>query len=112
DRDPPRPGGVPPASALPGRRVAIHHHGFSSFSPLPGTSHCTRLPDDGWRIASTGSGPMNFYDIDLVTIDGKRRKMDAYRGRTLLIVNVASQCGFTRQYAGLQALYDRFKDRD
>ena len=54
---------------------------------------------------------MSFYDIDLVTIDGKRQKMEVYRGKTLLIVNVASQCGFTPQYAGLQTLYDKFKDR-
>ncbi|MCS6306104.1 MAG: glutathione peroxidase [Nitrospira sp.] len=54
---------------------------------------------------------MNFYDIDLVTIDGRSQKMEAYRGKTLLIVNVASECGFTPQYEGLQALYDKFKDR-
>ena len=54
---------------------------------------------------------MSFYDIDLVTIDGTPQKMDVYRGKTLLIVNVASQCGFTPQYDGLQALYGRFKDR-
>ena len=54
---------------------------------------------------------MSLYDIDLVTIDGKPQKLDAYRGKTLLIVNVASQCGFTPQYAGLQALYDKFVDR-
>ncbi|HMU55705.1 MAG TPA: glutathione peroxidase [Nitrospira sp.] len=54
---------------------------------------------------------MSFYDIDLVTIDGKPQKMAVYRGKTLLIVNVASECGFTPQYAGLQALYDKFKAR-
>ena len=54
---------------------------------------------------------MNLYDIDLVTIDGKPQKMDVYRGKTLLIVNVASECGFTPQYTGLQALYDKFKDK-
>ena len=54
---------------------------------------------------------MSFYDIDLVTIDGKPQKMDLYRGKTLIIVNVASQCGFTPQYAGLQTLYDKFKAR-
>ena len=54
---------------------------------------------------------MSFYDIDLVGIDGKPQKMDAYRGKTLLIVNVASQCGFTPQYVGLQALYDKFRDK-
>ena len=54
---------------------------------------------------------LSFYDIDLVTIDGKPQKMDVYRSKTLLIVNVASECGFTPQYVGLQALYDKFKDR-
>jgi glutathione peroxidase len=54
---------------------------------------------------------MNLYDIDLVTIDGKPQKMGDYRSKTLLIVNVASQCGFTPQYQGLQALYDKFVDR-
>jgi glutathione peroxidase len=54
---------------------------------------------------------MSFYDIGLVTIDGTPQKMDVYRGKTLLIVNVASQCGYTPQYEGLQALYGKFKDR-
>ena len=54
---------------------------------------------------------MSLYDIDLVTIDGTPQKMEVYRGKTLLIVNVASQCGYTPQYEGLQALYGKFKDR-
>jgi len=55
--------------------------------------------------------PISFYDIGLITIDGKSQKMDVYRSKTLLIVNVASKCGFTPQYKGLQALYNKFKDR-
>jgi hypothetical protein len=43
----------------------------------------------------------------LVNIGGKPQKMDVYRGKTLLIVNVASQCGYTPRYAGLQSLYGR-----
>ena len=41
---------------------------------------------------------MSIYDIDVSTIDGQSGKLDAYRGKLLLIVNVASQCGFTPQY--------------
>jgi glutathione peroxidase len=54
---------------------------------------------------------MNLYDIDVTTIDGKTQKMAVYRGKTLLIVNVASQCGFTPQYAGLQALHEQFSGK-
>jgi glutathione peroxidase len=54
---------------------------------------------------------MNFYDIEVATITGDKQKLSAYRGKTLLIVNVASECGFTPQYKGLQALYDQYKDK-
>ena len=51
------------------------------------------------------------YDFVAKTIDGAEEKLDAYRGRALLIVNTASKCGFTPQYAGLQALHDRYAPR-
>jgi glutathione peroxidase len=54
---------------------------------------------------------MSIYDIEVTTIEGQAQKMDTYRGKTLLVVNVASKCGFTPQYEGLQALYDRYKDK-
>jgi len=54
---------------------------------------------------------MGLYDVEVTTIDGTLQKMDIYRGKTLLVVNVASQCGFTSQYEGLQALCEKFRDR-
>ncbi len=54
---------------------------------------------------------MNIYDIEVTTIDGRLQKMEEYRGRTLLVVNVASSCGFTPQYEGLQALYERYQGK-
>ena len=54
---------------------------------------------------------MNLYDIEVTTIDGQPEKLDIYRGRVLLIVNVASKCSFTKQYAGLEDLYKRWKDK-
>ena len=54
---------------------------------------------------------MSIYDIEVTTIDGRSQKMEAYRGKTLLVVNVASQCGFTPQYAGLQALHEEHRDK-
>lgn len=54
---------------------------------------------------------MSLYDIEVVRIDGAPASMSTFRGRTLLIVNTASECGYTPQYEGLEALYREFKDR-
>ena len=50
------------------------------------------------------------YDFAATSIDGTPVSLESYRGRTLLIVNVASECGFTPQYAGLERLYRTHKD--
>jgi len=51
----------------------------------------------------------SIYDFSAKDIDGNEQTLDAYRGKTMLIVNVASKCGFTPQYEGLEALYRKFK---
>ena len=53
----------------------------------------------------------NVYDFQAKTIEGKDQSLADYRGKTLLIVNVASKCGFTPQYKGLEAMYRKLHDK-
>ena len=53
----------------------------------------------------------NFYQFVATSLQGKEIKMDAYKGKVILVVNTASQCGLTPQYEGLETLYENYKDR-
>jgi glutathione peroxidase len=55
--------------------------------------------------------PMSLYDLTVNTLAGKPQPLSAYKGKVALVVNTASECGFTPQYAGLEKLYEEYKDR-
>lgn len=61
----------------------------------------------GRKPAAAGSA----HDFSFTAIDGEPLFLSTFRGKVLLIVNTASRCGFTRQYEGLQALWDTYRDR-
>lgn len=51
------------------------------------------------------------FDFDVETLDGQSMRLAEFAGKVLLIVNTASQCGFTPQYAGLEKLHETYKER-
>ena len=53
----------------------------------------------------------SIYDFSVKDIDHEEISLEKFKGKTLLIVNVASRCGFTSQYTGLQSLYEKYKDK-
>ena len=53
----------------------------------------------------------SIYDFSVKDIDHQEISLEKFKGKTLLIVNVASRCGFTPQYIGLQNLYEKYKDK-
>jgi len=53
----------------------------------------------------------SFYDFKVKTIDGKDFDLNTLKGKKILIVNTASECGYTTQYEGLQALHEKYKDK-
>ncbi len=55
--------------------------------------------------------PMSFHDFSTTTLDGQSKALSDYKGKVLLVVNTASECGFTPQYAGLVRLHEKLKDK-
>jgi glutathione peroxidase len=58
-----------------------------------------------------GKAPMSLHDFTVQDLAGKPAPLAALKGRVVLVVNVASECGFTPQYAGLEWLYETYKDK-
>jgi glutathione peroxidase len=92
------------------------------LEPGAPTAHLPDMVLPAFLAASAAAGALLFlmavplpaasvYDYSLKSIDGSPAPLDHYRGKVLLLVNVASQCGYTPQYTGLEKLHERFKDR-
>jgi glutathione peroxidase len=76
-----------------------------ALAALAATGLPGRADDKGDKIVTS---PLDF---KAKSLDGKEVDLAKYRGKVVLVVNVASKCGFTPQYAGLEALYQKYKDR-
>ena len=77
--------------------------GFSIVVLLSGFSYKRIAKNNNGMIASS-----NFYDLKAMTIDGQEISFEQFKGKKVLIVNVASKCGYTYQYEGLQKLHELY----
>lgn len=62
-------------------------------------------------LATTSFEPKTMYDFKMDSIDGKATPLSEYKGKVALVVNVASRCGNTPQYEGLEKAYEKYKDK-
>jgi glutathione peroxidase len=78
---------------------------FTSVALIVSSSINAKLNEKG------GEKSDNINDIVVKDMNGKDVKLSEYNGKVLLIVNVASECGFTKQYSGLEKIYEKYKDK-
>lgn len=95
-------------TAAPKIALEEREHNFGKVKEGEEVSHTFNI------ASSEGANNMadkSVLDFTLKNIDGKETKLSDYRGKVLLLVNVASQCGYTPQYEGLQAIYAKYRDQ-
>src|SRR5690606_20871552 len=81
---------------------------FNSFLPLLLFISCASNVKNQEQTQSSSQAPISFYDYNLIDIFGEAYDMDQLKGKKVLVVNTASSCGLTPQYAELQELYNKY----
>jgi glutathione peroxidase len=93
------------------RRAQIARGGRIAHPPRPASSDARPAPTREDHAMPANSDASSVYDFEALSIDGKPAQLATQRGKVLLIVNTASQCGFTPQFGGLEALWEKYRDQ-
>ena len=104
---PPRHHPPPPGRRRPGTKNRIHATALGVDSRLTG---CGAGQSVGDGKPAADQKPASFYTFKTTSLDGKPVDLSQYKGKVTLVVNVASRCGYTPQYADLEKLYEAYKD--
>ncbi len=91
--------------------AAFFSVGAAVFGGPPAPHDVVKEPTTAPPAASKDNTPVSPLDFTVKTIDGKDQNLAAYRGKVVLMVNVASKCGFTPQYKALEALHEKYADK-
>jgi glutathione peroxidase len=89
-------------------RIRAFAQALSFGAALVACSHGATTSTDS---PSPASSTMNVYSVPVKTLEGEATNLDRYAGKVTLLVNVASYCGNTPQYSGLEALYERYQNK-
>jgi glutathione peroxidase len=95
-----------------GRKISIMNKTFILFGIVLAIAALVAVPLMARQAKSTTGGTVtSFYDLTTMTLDGKAGNLAQYKGKVSLVVNVASKCGYTPQYEGLEKLQRQMKDK-
>lgn len=106
---PAKPATPPTAPAAPARPADVAKPAAPAAAPAKPAD--VAKPADAAKPGDADLKAKSIFTFDAKTLEGEPARLDQYKGKVVMVVNVASRCGYTPQYEGLQKLYEQYKDK-